>query len=67
MDTVTKWKRDYALWVRVFVLFNLAFLSVDIYLAHSKNAFRYRAEWIPFFFSASAPVFLVIGLVCREL
>ena len=49
------------------MLLNLAFLSVDIYLAHSENAFRYRAEWIPFFFSASAPVFLAIGLVCREL
>ena len=67
MHTITKWKRDCVLRVEVFALIDLGFLSVDIYLAHSENAFRYRPEWIPFFFSATAPLLLLIGLLCREL
>jgi hypothetical protein len=50
----------------VFVAFNLAFLALDIYLAHSVNEFANPLEWIPFFFSLAAPVFLVPGLLKRE-
>lgn len=54
------------LWLEAFVIVNIAFLSLDIYLAHSVNAFRHRAEYIPLYFSLVAPLLLVIGLVCRE-
>jgi hypothetical protein len=66
MAADAKWRSDYILWVELFVLINLAFLSVDIFLAHSENDFRGRAEWIPFYFSLSAPVLLGVGLACRR-
>ena len=45
-----------------FVLANFAFLILDIFLAHSVNAFRHRAEWIPFVFSIAATVLLAPAL-----
>ena len=56
------WKRP-DLWVEVFVILNLGFLTFDIYLAHSENQFRSRAEYIPLFFSAVAPLVLIFALV----
>jgi len=53
------------LWIELFAISNLGFLTFDIYLAHSVNQFRNRAEYIPFFFSASAPLILVLGLALR--
>ncbi len=52
--------RNLPLVVELFALGNLAFLGVDIYVAHSINAFRHQAEWIPIVFSVLA-VF-VLGL-----
>ena len=40
---------------------NFAFLVVDIYTAHSVNRFHHWAEWIPFWFSGAAAVFLLLG------
>jgi len=57
------WYFDPKLWVELFVLINLAFLSLDIYIAHSTNQFRRSAEYIPFYFSLCSPVVLAIGLV----
>ena len=48
--------------LEAFVLINLAFLSFDIYLAHSVNSFRREAEYIPLYFSLAAPVVLLIAL-----
>ena len=42
--------------LEVFVASNFAFLTLDIYLAHSVNRFRHPAEWIPFWFSVVAAV-----------
>jgi hypothetical protein len=42
-----------------FVVANLAFLGVDIALAHAENAFARRAEWAPLGFSALATLLLV--------
>jgi hypothetical protein len=61
-----RWKSDYVLWVEAFALLNLAFLSLDIYLAHSANAFRHSAEYIPLYFSLAAPILLIVGLLARE-
>lgn len=44
-----------------FVLVNLAFLALDIYIAHSVNAFHHLAEWIPFYFSLLAPFALLLA------
>jgi len=49
-------------WVEIFVLFNLAGLAPDIFLAHSVNHFHAGAEYIPLVFSLAAPVLLVLAL-----
>lgn len=54
------------LWVEVFAILNLGFLTFDIFLAHSVNGFRRQAEYIPLYFSALAPVVLVVGLLYRK-
>jgi len=61
-----RWWVQPQLWVEVFVILNVGFLTFDIYLAHSVNQFRNPAEYIPLFFSASAPAFLIIGLALRN-
>ena len=57
-----KWLRQPRGWVELFVLLNLGGLAPDIFLAHSVNTFRSRAEYIPLVFSLAAPVILLIGL-----
>ncbi|HYW70111.1 MAG TPA: hypothetical protein VE961_03695 [Pyrinomonadaceae bacterium] len=61
-----RWLSDPQLWIEAFVLVNLAFLSLDIYLAHSTNEFHRRTEYIPLYFSLLAPWVLLIGLIARE-
>ena len=51
-------------WVEAFAILNLSFLTFDIYLAHSMNQFRNRAEYIPLIFSATAPALLIAGSPC---
>jgi hypothetical protein len=56
------WRRVFAepvTLVELFIVANLAFLAVDIYVAHSMNEFAHWAEWIPFVFSLTAPLLLV--------
>jgi len=62
---ISKWvtRRDTIL--ELFVIFNLSFLSIDIYIAHSVNQFHHWAEWIPFIFSIGAPTILVITMVIK--
>lgn len=52
-------------WIEIFAISNVAFLTLDIYLAHSVNQFRSQAEYVPLIFSAGAPFLLVIGLLAR--
>lgn len=47
-------------WLDLFIIANLAFLAIDIFVAHSVNQFHNPAEWIPFAFSIAAPIFLLI-------
>lgn len=63
---VDRWVRNPSLWVEAFVVINLAFLALDIYLAHSTNEFRRRSEYIPLYYSLIAPFVLVAGLIARE-
>ncbi len=65
-ELLNRWKHDYVLWAEVFAVLNLAFLSVDIYLAHAENHFQRRAEYVPLLFSLLAPPLLALGLWSRE-
>jgi hypothetical protein len=49
-------------WVEGFVLGNLAFLALDVYMAHSFNAFEVWLEWLPIYFSIVSPVLLAATL-----
>jgi len=60
-----RWWYQPELWVEAFAILNVGFLTFDIYLAHSVNQFRNRAEYIPLFFSATAPLLLIIALTQR--
>jgi hypothetical protein len=64
-ELLRRWRTDYVLWVETFAVANLAFLALDIYVAHSENGFLRRAEWVPLFFSLAAPLLLVIALWAR--
>jgi hypothetical protein len=51
-------------WVELFALSNIAFLAVDIFIAHSVNAFERPVEWLPVVFSlAAAPVLALAMLI----
>jgi hypothetical protein len=66
MPSPNKWYREPFLWLELFVIVNLSFLSLDIYLAHSINKFRHEAEYLPLWFSLVAPPLLVVGLLLGE-
>ncbi len=51
----------------LFAVANLAFLGVDILLAHSMNAFHNPAEWYPIYFSAVASLLLLISQILTRL
>ena len=49
--------------VELFAVANIAFLTLDIYLAHSVNEFRHAAEWIPIVFTTVGTITLGTGLI----
>jgi hypothetical protein len=65
---INKFRRWLEPWLllELFILFNLGFLTLDIYMAHSTNGFREPAEYVPLYFSAAAPVILFVGLVFAD-
>lgn len=48
--------------VELFATGNIAFLALDIYLAHLENDFARPMEWLPVIFSCAAPLLLLPGL-----
>ncbi len=54
---------DRRLLVELFVCSNLAFLVLDVAIAHAVNAFGQPAEWIPVGFAAIGAAALVPGIV----
>src|SRR5262249_6831842 len=58
-----RWLREPCVWLEAFVLVNLAFLALDISLAHSVNHFRRPVEYLPLYFSLAAPAVLLAALV----
>jgi hypothetical protein len=49
--------------VELFIVANIAFLAVDIGIAHAINAFAHRAEWVPMVFSLAATPALLIAMM----
>ena len=45
--------------LELFVASNLGFLAIDVYTAHSVNAFAHAQEWLPIIFSAAVPFLLI--------
>lgn len=60
-----RWLLRPQIWIEAFAVLNVGVLAFDIYLAHSVNQFRNHAEYIPLIFSATAPLFLIVGLTLR--
>ena len=52
--------------VELFAAGNLAFLAVDVYVAHLVNAFERPEEWIPVGLSIAAPVLLLVGWIAKR-
>jgi hypothetical protein len=50
-------------WTELFALANLAFLGLDIALAHAVNRFAHPAEWAPIAFSGVASIILLVAMV----
>ena len=69
MTRLPKLQRSFQMdWLlEAFVAINLAFLGADIYIAHLANEFAHGVEWVPIFFSAVATLWLLPGLVTKEL
>ena len=63
MAASRRWLLDHQLWLEAFVLVNLGFLSLDIWLAHSVNEFRRPAEYAPLYFSLASPPVLLVALL----
>ncbi len=57
---------DRAVLAEVFAAANLAFLVLDITLAHAYNDFRNPAEWIPLAYSILGAFALAVGLLLRS-
>ena len=59
-------KHNHAVWIEIFVASNLAFLVLDIYVAHSVNSFHHWTEWIPFYFALTGAALLFWGMVSSK-
>jgi hypothetical protein len=49
--------------LELFVLSNLAFLILDVYVAHAFNDFAHWAEWIPVYFAGVGSLALLVSVV----
>jgi hypothetical protein len=58
-----KWWGDPLAWVELFALANIAFMALDVALAHTVNAFANPVEWVPVVFSLLGPVVLAVAAV----
>ncbi len=48
--------------VEVFIALNFSFLTLDIYVAHSVNAFARAPEWIPLAYTIAAALAVLVNL-----
>ena len=61
-----KWLNSPPILLQIFIIVNLTFLAIDVYMAHSVNAFAHRAEWIPVLFSLATPPLLLVAALSRR-
>ena len=54
-----KWFHNHALTLEIFVTANIAFLALDVFIAHSINNFAHWGEWVPFLFAIIASLTLL--------
>lgn len=57
-----EWYLNRPFLLEVFVLSNVAFLIVDVYVAHAFNDFAHWAEWIPIYFAGAGTVALLVSV-----
>lgn len=57
--------RDRPFLLELFVLGNVAFLILDVYVAHSFNDFAHWAEWIPVYFAGAGSLALAVAAARR--
>lgn len=62
---IARWGADGRTLLELFVLSNLAFLTLDVYIAHAVNDFRDPLEWVPVGFAAVGSAALGVALVRR--
>jgi hypothetical protein len=60
LDRAQRWPRP--LLVELFAIGNLAFLTLDVFIAHAVNAFHYPVERIPVGFGVAGAAVLLVGL-----
>ena len=60
------WFHNHALILEIFVTANIAFLALDVFIAHSVNNFAHWGEWVPFLFSIVASLSLLLTLFTGE-
>lgn len=63
---LSKWLGKCPALLDTFIVINLTILAIDVYIAHSVNAFAHSAEWIPFIFSLAASPMLLLTLFSRR-
>lgn len=61
-----RWLHNRVMLLELFITVNLGFLALDVFIAHSANAFVHNAEWIPFIFSLIASPLLFLTLFSRR-
>ena len=61
-----KWFHNHALTLEIFVTANIAFLALDVFIAHSVNNFAHWGEWVPFLFAIIASLTLLCILVTGD-
>ncbi len=66
MPNPNKWYQESYVLLEAFVIVNISFLILDIYLAHSVNRFHHEAEYIPLWFSLISPPLLLAGVVLDQ-
>jgi len=64
---LTKWYEKRALLLDVFIIINLAFLVLDVYIAHSIEEFHSWETWVPVIFSAIGALILTVMLILQKL
>ena len=61
-----KWFYNHALTLEIFVTANIAFLALDVFIAHSVNNFAHWGEWVPFLSAIVASLSLLFALFTGE-